>query len=353
MSPRIRFVSLSLALGVSLGQGVACSPGTSTEGGTGGVLASGGSNGSAAAPAAGGQPGSGGGDGAGGAPSGGAPATGGQSEAGGSSDSGGTEASGGSPSTGGGDGSGGNSFESEMLVFLLIGQSNMVGQPQPEAQDEEEDPRIKVLAYDNCDNVGRTYNEWYTASPPLHQCDAGVGPGDYFAKTLLSKLPATATIGLVPFGVNGAPLDVIRKGIPRPGWTLPPDDHWDTGYEWILSRATLAQEVGTIRGILFHQGESDATNAEWAAQVAQLVADLRADLGIGEEAPFIAGEFLATGCCADRNPLVNGFIEEIPNAWVASSSGLAGTDTYHFDLAGQRELGKRYGEQMISALGLE
>ena len=27
------------------------------------------------------------------------------------------------------------------------------------------------------------------------------------------------------------------------------------------------------------------------------------------------------------------------------------TDQYHFDLAGQRQLGMRYGQQMISALG--
>jgi hypothetical protein len=238
------------------------------------------------------------------------------------------------------------------MLFLLLGQSNMVGQPQPQAVDKEENPRIEVMAYDNCSNLGRVYNEWYAASPPLHTCDGGVGPGDYFAKTLLPTLPEGTTIGLVPFAVNGAPIEVFRKGVPRPGWTLPPDDHWPTGYEWIIDRATRAQEHGTISGILSHQGESDESNAQWPAQVAQLVADLRADLGIGEEAPFVIGELLESGCCADRNALINNFKTEIPNAWVASSSGLAGTDMYHFDLAGQRELGKRYGEQMIAALGL-
>jgi hypothetical protein len=238
------------------------------------------------------------------------------------------------------------------MLFLLLGQSNMVGQPQPQAEDMVEDPRIQVMAYDNCPGIGRAYNEWYTASPPLHACDGGVGPGDTFAKTLLPSLPAETTIGLVPFAVNGAPIEVFRKGVPRPGWTLPPDDHWATGYEWIIDRATRAQEVGTISGILYHQGESDASNAEWPAQVAQLVADLRADLGIGEQAPFIIGELLETGCCGDRNELINQFTTDIPNTWVASSSGLTGTDIYHFDLAGQRELGRRYAEQMMLALGL-
>ncbi len=43
---------------------------------------------------------------------------------------------------------------------------------------------------------------------------------------------------------------------------------------------------------------------------------------------------------------------QIPNAKIVSASGLAGTDQYHFDLAGQRQLGARYGQQTISALGL-
>lgn len=42
----------------------------------------------------------------------------------------------------------------------------------------------------------------------------------------------------------------------RTGWTLPPDDHWETGYEWIVSRAQEAQKAGALSGILFHQGES-------------------------------------------------------------------------------------------------
>jgi len=35
-----------------------------------------------------------------------------------------------------------------------------------------------------------------------------------------------------------------------------------------------------------------------------------------------------------------------------SASGLNGIDTFHFDLPGQRELGKRYGTAMQQALTL-
>ncbi|HWP05265.1 MAG TPA: sialate O-acetylesterase [Polyangiaceae bacterium] len=250
-------------------------------------------------------------------------------------------ASGSSGATGGAD--------PKFLIFLLIGQSNMVGQPQPQAQDLEQDPRIKVLAYDDCSNVNRKYNQWYTAYPPLHQCDAGVGPGDYFAKTLIQTLPDGYTIGLVPLGVNGAPIDVFRKNVPRPGWELPPDNHWETGYEWILSRALEAQKVGVIRGLLFHQGESNSGEPEWVDHVKGLATDLRTDLGIGD-VPFLAGELYYDGCCKEHNALVKQVTDSLANAFLVSASGLKGTDQYHFDLAGQRELGKRYGMAMQGAL---
>ena len=239
----------------------------------------------------------------------------------------------------------------KFLIFLLLGQSNMEGQPQPEAEDLVQDPRVKVLAYDNCANIGRTYNQWYTASPPLHSCPVGVGPGDYFAKTLIASLPEGYTIGLVPTAVNGAPIDVFRKGVPRPGWVLPPDNHWATGYEFIVSRAQEAQKVGVIRGILFHQGESNSQQPEWVDQVRTLVGDLRADLGIGE-VPFLAGELYYEGCCAAHNPLVAQLVSSTPNAFLVSASGLGGSDQFHFDLPAQRELGRRYGTAMQQALTL-
>lgn len=236
-------------------------------------------------------------------------------------------------------------------VFLLIGQSNMEGQPQPEVEDRAIEPRVRVLAYDSCSNLGRTYNQWATASPPLHSCFAGVGPGDYFGKTLAAAYP-NATINLVPCGISGVDIDFFRKGVVsarRADFRIPPDDHWEGAYEWVLERARLAQQEGEIRGILFHQGESDTGQAVWVDKVEEMVADLRADLGLGE-VPFLAGELLYGGCCDSHNPLLNQLPSRIANAHVISAEGLAGADEAHFDLAGQRELGKRYGEKMLELL---
>lgn len=227
----------------------------------------------------------------------------------------------------------------------------MEGAPQPQTQDREENPRIKVLAYDNCPSLSREYNQWYTAAPPLHSCGGGVGPGDYFAKTLLESLPDDYTIGLVPCGVNGAPIDLFLKDVPRNSHYLPPDDHWETGYEWIVTRAQEAQKVGTIAGILFHQGESNNGQPDWVGKVQGFVSDLRTDLSLGE-VPFLAGEMYYQGAGAGHNEFVAELSGAIPNAHVISANGLTGTDQWHFDLVSQRELGTRYGEKMQELLTL-
>jgi hypothetical protein len=252
---------------------------------------------------------------------------------------------------GAGGGGGSTGGEQERMLFLLIGQSNMEGAPQPEAEDRVQNERVKVLAYNNCSNLGRTYNEWYTAAPPLHSCWAGVGPGDYAARALAEAFPE-ATIGLVPCAISGVDIDFFRKGVVssrRGEFSIPPDNHWAGAYEWVLERAALAQQSGVIRGILFHQGESDTGSAQWLGKVKEMVDDLRADLGLGE-VPFVAGELLYGGCCASHNPLINQLPSQITNAHVVSADGLAGTDSAHFDLAGQRELGRRYGQKLVELL---
>jgi hypothetical protein len=238
------------------------------------------------------------------------------------------------------------------MIFLLIGQSNMVGAPAPEPADELEVPRVSVLAYDDCPRLGRTYNHWYPARPPLHGCDSGVGPGDYFGRALAKAHPG-ATIGLVPLAINGVDIDLFVKGVVskrRGEFRIPPDNQAAGAYEWVVERAKLAQQSGTVRGILFHQGESDTGSPLWVGKVKQLVSDLRTDLGLGD-APFVAGELLYSGCCGKlHNPLLAEVPRAITNAAVVSADGLAGQDTAHFNLAAQRELGSRYAEAMRGLL---
>jgi hypothetical protein len=230
----------------------------------------------------------------------------------------------------------------------------MEGAPKPESEDLAENPRVKVLGYDNFGD--RKWNEWDTASPPLHRSWAGLGPGDSFGKAMAEAWPE-ANIGLVPCAISGVDIDFFRKGVTskrRAEFQIPPDNARASAYDMVVERAHLAQKSGVIRGILFHQGESDSGNAAWVGKVQELVGNLRTDLGLGTDAPFVAGELLYSGCCSGHNTLVRQLPSKISNTHVVSAANLTELDdpwNAHFDSPSQREFGRRYAATMIEALG--
>ena len=226
-----------------------------------------------------------------------------------------------------------------------MGQSNMAGYPKATDADKVENPRIKVLGYDNCAATGRQTDKWAVAVPPLHECWQGaIGPGDYFAKTLLEKLPAGDTIGLVSVAISGEKIETFSKS-------------GGSKYAWIVNRAKLAQQAGgVIEGMLFHQGESNNGDSSWPGKVKTLVTDLKADLALGD-VPFLAGELAYDGGCAGHNTQVAKLPGLISNGFVISASGLAldPADTQyrlHFGREAQVTFGKRYAAKMIEALHL-
>jgi hypothetical protein len=236
-------------------------------------------------------------------------------------------------------------------VFLLFGQSNMWGVPNPQQQDLAINPRVEVLTITNCSKHGT--NQWVPAQPPLHGCvgqpgtggqGPGVGPGDYFGKTIADAFP-NDTILLVPAAVPGVSIDTFQPG--------------QTNYNNLLNRARMAQQRGEIRGMIFHQGESDAGNTStWPARVKNVVDRLRSDLN-APNAPFVAGELLPSGCCGGMNAVIDGLPNTISRAAVAKADASfravpASQDMYgnlHFDVVAQREFGKRYGQAMLGLLG--
>jgi hypothetical protein len=251
-----------------------------------------------------------------------------------------TGGAGGASAAGAGGSAGGGAV---FHVFLLLGQSNMAGYPKAQAADKVEDPRVRVLGFDDCAETGRKKDQWDTASPPLHECwNGAIGPGDYFAKTVLPALPSADTLGLVPCAISGEKIETFLKV-------------GGSKYSWIIQRAKAAQQAGgVIDGLLFHQGESNCGDSSWPGKVATLVKDLRADLGVAK-APFLAGELVPTGNCANHNTLVNMLPSVVENAYVVSASGLvldpADTEWHlHFDHDSNVELGKRYGKKMLDVL---
>jgi hypothetical protein len=76
-----------------------------------------------------------------------------------------------------------------------------------------------------------------------------------------------------------------------------------------------------------------------------------------EEVPFLAGETVNAdqqGVCAGFNKIMAELPKTLTNSYVISSAGCTcNPDHMHFNSAGSREFGKRYGEKMLSTLGYQ
>lgn len=236
-------------------------------------------------------------------------------------------------------------------IYLAFGQSNMEGTGVYTPEDNLNNPRAQVFHNFGCANLGRDYGVWYSAEPPYFGCWGGYGVADGFVEALLDQSPSTVTIGLVPAAIGGSDIALWEKGAPIGRGNIgtekiPPQ--FAGGYDWLLDLARKATETGVIKGIIFHQGETNTANPQWKYQVQQIVSDLKADLHLGS-IPFLAGELLHVsegGCCGIHNPEINQLPDLIPNAHVISAGGLEGADVAHFTRESYKAFGVRYAETM-------
>ena len=68
----------------------------------------------------------------------------------------------------------------------------------------------------------------------------------------------------------------------------------------------------------------------------------------------MAGELVHAdqeGRCAGFNKILADLPQVLPNSHIITSAGCTTQDRLHFDSAGSREFGKRYGEKMLELLG--
>ncbi|MBQ0057600.1 MAG: hypothetical protein KBT20_08085 [Bacteroidales bacterium] len=248
-------------------------------------------------------------------------------------------------------------------IYLCIGQSNMVGAARPEAQDSIVPDRFLNLAAVN--DIDRTMGEWRPATPPLCRRWSGLGPVDYFGRTMLEYIPETDTIGIIEVAVNGTSIVLFDKekgeeychAPERPDWMAREIEFYDhKPYERLITLARQAQQRGVIKGILLHQGCTDAYNDQWLANVHKIYNDILNDLGLdAANVPLLAGEAIGAdqnGVCKHANPCIDRLHDSIPNGWVISSHNCeAGPDNLHFSAAGYRRLGRRYGIKMLQLQG--
>jgi len=224
----------------------------------------------------------------------------------------------------------------ERDVYLLIGQSNMAGRGTLTPSN-----RVCTAGIAKFDSE----NRWVPAEEPIHfdKPSAGAGLAATFARTLSDACPGRE-IALVPCAVGGTKIERWQ-----PGADL---------YERAIVRARQAlASGGTLKGILWHQGESDSKGEEdlaaYERRLRKLVASIRRDLG-EPNIPFVAGELADAQC--DRqadlhwdeiSAVTRRVMADCPRCGCVSSQGLKlKGDKLHFDTDSLRTLGRRYAEKL-------
>jgi Carbohydrate esterase, sialic acid-specific acetylesterase len=233
-------------------------------------------------------------------------------------------------------------------VYLLAGQSNMSGRGSIQeltAAERTPDPAVSLYGNDGKRRAALDPLDDATGQVDAVSADpqAGVGPGLTFARQLrkVRKRP----IALVPCAKGGSAIRRWRPGGGR-----------DTLYGSCVARA---REAGApISGILWYQGETDAEAeeraAEWKPKFAELVGQLRRDLG-SNRLPVVFIQLADRPARPDRPTAFPGW-ETVQGAQaqfrmrctaMVSAKGLARKeDDLHLTTAAQRELGARMAAAM-------
>jgi hypothetical protein len=226
----------------------------------------------------------------------------------------------------------------DFYIFLLAGQSNMAGRGVIAAADTLASTRVLTLDKNN---------QWVYAKEPLHFYEpqrTGLDCGLSFGKELSKLLGNNIIIGVVPCAVGGSSVEQWLYDSTYRGVQL---------YSNLRTRSTLAQHDGIIKGILWHQGETNA-NAhnypDYQQKLRQLFLNIREDLD-QPDLPVYAGE-LASFLSRATNPFADSVNKDLhalsasmKNLYLINTADLSPKpDSIHFDAASQRLIGKRFAQ---------
>ncbi len=298
-------------------------------------------------------------------------------------------------------------------VYLLIGQSNMVGSSELGAkqsapgQPDAPDPRIMQLnvtgndgqnfdstsAFTSESNIAVGVQLFTPAIDPLHvgydsringKEGTKIGMGLRFAKRAMND--TQAQIILVPAAWSNTGFCRVDDRTLFPGqlgWNAVSSNNTALSgtllHDRAIARANLAlrESGGILRGILWHQGETDSNNAACAQayeqNLAALVRSLRTNIiadargtqarGPNANVPFVVGSMSRGGAYSDfsdTKTIVDGVHRNIAqivpfSAFVTNDDLIPPDypcgegDCIHFGSTSLREMGSRYYDFLIQA----
>ncbi len=230
--------------------------------------------------------------------------------------------------------------EKEKHVYLLIGQSNMAGRGIVEAIDTIPNNSVFMFTRDK---------QWVLAKEPMHFARPeriGVGPGFAFGRKM-AEINPDVDIYLIPCAVGATSIQKWERGAYHKTTQMYP-------YDSAMSVAKEALKIGKLKGILWHQGESDSKPkgyVKYEERLKELMQRIRTELN-ADNIPIVVGEIgrfhAKRRPYADSiNKIINRTPQFIPFTAVVSSENLTDRkDSTHFNSKSYRELGLRYATKM-------
>jgi len=226
----------------------------------------------------------------------------------------------------------------KFYIFLMAGQSNMAGRGIIEAEDTLSNSLVLTL---------NKNNEWVYAKKPLHYYEparTGLDCGLSFAKELSKKYGKQITIGLVPCAIGGSSIEQWLGDSTYRGVTL---------YSNFLQKAKAASQQGIIKGMLWHQGESNTgtkSHIDYKNKLQNFFTKVRTDLQQPNMPIYLGslGLYLTNYSFPYRDE-INKDIKELSQTenriYLVKTSDLTHLkDTIHFDSRSQRLMGKRFAK---------
>lgn len=222
-------------------------------------------------------------------------------------------------------------FGNEVHVFVLAGQSNMIGRA---TFDGGAGYPSGTLQYEQ-----PVYPATITAPavPILRHWDPIAGDMGLAINFAIDYVAATdAQVVLIPSAKGGS-------GFSGNEW-----NPGDTQYNHVIvatNALMAANPTWLFKGILWHQGESDKTNTDFANEFYLMIQSMRKGITTAtQETPLILGQLLIGG--TGTTALNSGVLTDTPvynyRTALVSSVGLVSSDNLHFDAASLRTFGSRY-----------
>lgn len=249
-------------------------------------------------------------------------------------------------------------FEKELLpliefdIYLMIGQSNCAGRGFMLPSDTTDIiPGVWLLNAEGLPEPAKApFNRYSNIRKDMSM--QMIGPAVGFASMIREK--------------TGRNILIIQNAKGGSGlWEWQNEDSSAVTFlDSTLMRAVPALKYGKLKGIVWHQGETDTSNGTasdiYVSRFSKMIARLREAMGVGAEVPVIVGELGQWEW--EKKELIDAFNDEtlprltkvVPNCHKVESDGLecrsSDHSDPHFSRASNIELGRRYAEAMFNAL---